>query len=98
MARPGICKPTVFETRVESILGKFRDPLLENFMAQLRGLKREIEKEMRTKSGMANVPAVRLMDQVTLNRWLAEPQLRRDGLPWESSGMDEMGEARKLFS
>ncbi len=87
VARPGICKPTMFESRLEAILGGVRDPRLENFMAQLKGMKKEIEKEMRTKYGMANVPIVRLMDQVTLNRWVAEPQFRRDGLPWESSGI-----------
>lgn len=89
VARPGICKPTVFETRLGAILGGFRDPRLENFMAQLKGMKREIEKEMRMKSRLANVPTVRLMDQVTLNRWVVEPQLRRDGLPWESSGITQ---------
>jgi hypothetical protein len=86
VARPGICKPTVFETRLEAILGGLRDPRLENFMAQLKGMKRGIEKELR-KHGMENLPIVRLMDQVTLNRWVAEPQLRRDGLPWDSSGI-----------
>ncbi|PMD27936.1 hypothetical protein NA56DRAFT_696957 [Hyaloscypha hepaticicola] len=89
VARPGICKPTVFETRLGAILGGIRDPRLENFMAQLKGMKREIEKEMRMKSRLANVPTVRLMDQVTLNRWVVESQLRRDGLPWESSGITQ---------
>jgi len=87
VARPGICKPTVFETQVEAILNGLRDPRLENFMIQLKGMKREIEKELRRKPGMGTLPIVRLMDQATLNRWVAEPQLRRDALPWDSSGI-----------
>jgi hypothetical protein len=83
VARPGICKPTVFETRIEAILNGLRDPRLENFMIQLQGMKRGIEKELRRKPGMETLPMVRLMDQATLNRWVAEPQLRRDGLPWD---------------
>lgn len=83
VARPGICKPTVFETQVEAILNGLRDPPLENFMIQLKGMKRGIEKELRRKPGMEILPIVRLMDQATLNRWVAEPQLRRDGLPWD---------------
>ena len=83
VARPGICKPTLFETRLEAILNGLRDPRLENFMIQLKGMKRGIEKELRRKPGMETLPIVRLMDQATLNRWVAEPQLRRDGLPWD---------------
>jgi hypothetical protein len=83
VSRSGISKPTTFETRLKLILSGFRDSWLEDFMAKLRDTKRGINRELRAMTGMQNVPAIRLMDSVTLNRWLTEPQFRKDGLPWD---------------
>jgi hypothetical protein len=38
-----------------------------------------IEEELRALTGMQDLPIVRLMDHVTLERWVTEPQLRKMG-------------------
>jgi hypothetical protein len=83
VSRSDISKPTTFGSRLKLILSGFRDSRLENFMAKLRDMKRGINRELRTMTGIQNVPVIRLMDPVTLNRWMTEPQLRKDGLPWD---------------
>jgi hypothetical protein len=77
-------KPTLFACILKFVLnvrGDIGRERVRKFISKLEGVKLLIEGELRVLTGMQDIPIVKLMDQITLERWVTEPQLRKDGLP-----------------
>jgi hypothetical protein len=76
----------MFECILKFILnvrGDFSREQVGKYVAKLRGMKSLIEEQLRTVTGMQDMPVIKLMDQETLKRWVTEPRLRKGGLPWD---------------
>jgi hypothetical protein len=79
-------QPTIFECNLKFILtvrGDFSREQVEKYVAKLSGMKSLIEEQLRTVTGMQDMPIIKLTDQVTLKWLVTEPRLRKGGLPWD---------------
>jgi len=82
-----VLPPSPFAQKgIREILNGQRSGLGEMFMAKLREMTAKMEEDLRAMLGLQNVPVIRIMDRDTLDRWIYDPQFRKNGLPWEVTG------------